>query len=131
MNHNLVTLLRALLLTVAITVACARTVLEPDQGLPNLSTEWLQQHSTPPTQKLPLIVHLTHTPEQVATLEKNFWAVSDPDNLHYGNHLTQDQVTALVEHDSEKLQRVVDWLSSSGAKIKKIKICFNAFKHGL
>jgi len=117
MNYNLCTLL----LTVAITVACARTVLEPDQGLPTLSTEWLQQHSTPPTTALPLIVHLTHTPQQVALLEKNFWSVSDPDDaLHYGNHLTQNQVTALVAHDSGKLQHVVGWLSSSGAQHIKV-----------
>merc|ERR1740117_2014542 len=74
-----------------------RILFEHDQGLPNTATLWRKQQRSKSNKKHHLILHLSHTEEQQKTLEEQFWSVSDPDHENYGNHLTQDQVTALVE----------------------------------
>lgn len=92
-----------------------RVLFELDQGLPNTATLWRKQQRSKSNKKHHLILHLSHTEEQQKTLEEQFWSVSDPDHENYGNHLTQDQVTALVEHPKDKLQLVLNWLLNSGA----------------
>jgi len=109
MNH----LLHLLLLLTS--YVNGRVLFELDQGLPNTATLWRKQQRSKSNKKHHLILHLSHTEEQQKTLEEQFWSVSDPDHENYGNHLTQDQVTALVEHPKDKLQLVLNWLLNSGA----------------
>jgi len=97
-------------------VNASRTLLETDQGLPSsASNDWIQTIRTDATTAIPLIVHLKHTKKQLQKLEEMFNAVSDPDNKAYGNHLTQDEVTSIVNHPEDKLQSVVQWLRTGGA----------------
>ena len=110
MNHLL-----HLLLLLTSYVNAQRVTFEHDQGLPNTATLWRKQQRSKSNTKHHLILHLSHTEEQQKTLEKKFWSVSQPDHENYGNHLTQDQVTALVEHPKDKLQLVMNWLLNSGA----------------
>jgi tripeptidyl-peptidase-1 len=48
-------------------------------------------------------------------LEETFWAVSDPSNARYGQHLSLDQIAALVGPTEESVSRVTRWLRESGA----------------
>eukprot|EP00945_MAST-04E_sp_MAST-4E-sp1_P005495 g5495.t1 len=106
----------AAVLTICATVHSARVHYETDQGLPGEGLfDWKQAGRSPAPTPIPLILHLVSEPEGLATLEKTFWRVSDPDDSDYGSHLSQDQVTALVAHPEAKLRKVLSWLSKSGA----------------
>ncbi|TFY79415.1 hypothetical protein EWM64_g4597 [Hericium alpestre] len=48
------------------------------------------------------------------SLEDKFYAVSTPGNAEYGQHLSKEQVEALVAPSSDTASAVKDWLSSHG-----------------
>lgn len=102
---------------VAATLPPGRSVLEANQELAGTrdSLDWKRAGRTPASTIMPLVLHLRHDPAQLNILEAKFWAVSDPDHADYGNHLSQQDVTAIVRHPEEKLQRVLRWLLDSGA----------------
>ena len=47
-------------------------------------------------------------------LESTLWAVSDPDSVDYGNHLSQEAVDAIVAPSASALDAVTAWLRASG-----------------
>ncbi|KAK0461798.1 peptidase S8/S53 domain-containing protein [Desarmillaria tabescens] len=47
-------------------------------------------------------------------LEQHLWEVSDPDHPRYGQHLSKEEVDALVAPDAESLELVHEWLASYG-----------------
>jgi len=55
---------------------------------------------------------LKHSDMQLAKLEETFWAVSDPKNPRYGEHLTQSQVTDLMAPSVESVNVVTDFLAA-------------------
>ncbi|KAJ3572259.1 hypothetical protein NP233_g3201 [Leucocoprinus birnbaumii] len=49
-----------------------------------------------------------------AELERHLYEVSDPSHPRYGQHLSQDEVDALIAPKKESLQLVDEWLASFG-----------------
>lgn len=49
-----------------------------------------------------------------AELERHLYEVSDPQHPRYGEHLSKDEVEALVAPHPESLELVYDWLASYG-----------------
>ena len=47
-------------------------------------------------------------------LTRIFEAVTNPENKVYGQYLTIDQITAIIEPSEETIESVVAWLSSFG-----------------
>ncbi|KAK0190628.1 tripeptidyl peptidase A [Armillaria mellea] len=47
-------------------------------------------------------------------LEQHLWEVSDPDHPRYGQHLSKEEVDALVAPAGESLELVQEWLASYG-----------------
>jgi tripeptidyl-peptidase-1 len=50
-------------------------------------------------------------------LEETFWAVSDPQNPRYGQHMALDEVNALVAPSDQHVSQVLQWLHSEGVDI--------------
>jgi tripeptidyl-peptidase I len=100
---------------VLVAVAHATMVVkEPNTALPAGSKHYKSLGKSKPADVVNIVVMLQHTEKQRALLEETFFAVSDPTNEHYGEHLTQSQVTKLVQND--RYEEVVSWLRRHGAK---------------
>ena len=106
-----------------LTAVCAVAATHAYDGLrvsvePGVAMEkpksWNKRGPSKPTSMVNIIVMMQHTKEQTTKLEEIFYSVSDPKHKNYGNHLTQSQVTELMEH--KEINVVVDWLKKHGAK---------------
>eukprot|EP01104_Vermistella_antarctica_P020740 TRINITY_DN900_c0_g1_i1.p1 TRINITY_DN900_c0_g1~~TRINITY_DN900_c0_g1_i1.p1 ORF type:complete len:577 (+),score=180.90 TRINITY_DN900_c0_g1_i1:23-1732(+) len=60
----------------------------------------------------PVSFYIALKQQNLAALEEKFWAVSDPTNADYGNHLTTEEITALVRPSSETMESVTEWLQA-------------------
>lgn len=49
-----------------------------------------------------------------AALERKFWAVSDPKNAEYGQHLTLEELSKLVRPSSANVDALLSWFRSNG-----------------
>jgi tripeptidyl-peptidase-1 len=92
-------------------VAISRVVIEPDVT-PGLSALWSKGRRA--TSDALLTVHfvMKKTPAQLAALEERLFAVSTPGSVHYGLHLSQSQVDAMVAPTAEARNVIASWLSS-------------------
>ncbi|KAJ7818706.1 Pro-kumamolisin, activation domain-containing protein [Mycena olivaceomarginata] len=69
-------------------------------------------------QEITLRLSLQHT--DITGLEKMTYAVSDPANSLYGQHLTSNEVAAYVKPTDATLSSVMEWLSSHSVTAKSI-----------
>ena len=66
-----------------------------------------------------LFVVLKHEKAQLAALEKQLYAVSDPSSPDYGKHLTIDEVKAVLDLPEHHTSTVLDHLSTY--KVERIE----------
>ncbi|KAF7319284.1 ATP-binding cassette transporter [Mycena chlorophos] len=59
-------------------------------------------------------------PNNIAGLESELYAVSDPSSSRYGQHLTPDQVAEYVKPDAASLAAVTSWLQANNIASKSI-----------
>ncbi|KAF7319289.1 ATP-binding cassette transporter [Mycena chlorophos] len=59
-------------------------------------------------------------PNNIAGLESELYAVSDPSSSRYGQHLTADQVAEYVKPDAASLAAVTSWLQANNIASKPI-----------
>jgi len=69
-------------------------------------------------QPVEVLLVLKRDPVNLKKLEKIFWEVSDPKSKNYGNHLTQDEVTALIGIKDDQLSAVTDYLKKNEAQVE-------------
>ncbi|KAJ7728162.1 family S53 protease [Mycena maculata] len=74
--------------------------------------------TVPPSQEITLRIALVQS--DIAGLQEKTYAVSDPANALYGQHLTPEQVTKYVQPSSETVSAVSEWLSENGLAAKSI-----------
>ena len=78
------------------TASAARVVMEPDVPAGKaFSWRHARLSATDGSETITTTFMLKHDAAKVAELEETFWAVSDPRNARYGEHLNQEQVHAL------------------------------------
>ncbi|THV08229.1 tripeptidyl peptidase A [Dendrothele bispora CBS 962.96] len=71
------------------------------------------KHSVPsPNHRIELRIGLAQP--NIDVLEKHLLEISDPDHHRYGQHLTKEEVEALVAPHDESLELVDEWLASHG-----------------
>lgn len=102
------------IISIAFAHANIRVNMEPGTAFPTGTKSWNKRGPSKPNSMINIIVMLQHTKEQTNKLEEIFYAVSDPKNINYGNHLSQNEVTELMQH--KDINVVVDWLKTNGAK---------------
>ncbi|KAH9922264.1 Pro-kumamolisin, activation domain-containing protein [Fomitopsis serialis] len=73
---------------------------------------WNALRPAPPAHTIELRIGLPQP--KFAELEEHLYAVSDPSSERYGEHLSKEDVEALVAPHPESVQLVEDWLASHG-----------------
>ena len=94
----------------ALAAPAARVQLEPTVVPARASATWACINRAPASTTLDLIAHLRHSDDQLEELKAHFWAVSDPDHARYGEHLSQDEVTAIVAQPDNVIEAAVRFL---------------------
>jgi len=79
---------------------------------------WVK-HSTPPPDHL-ISLRIGLPQQNFHTLEKHLYEVSNPDHSRYGQHLSKEEVEALVAPHGDSLDAVDEWLSGFGFKEKDL-----------
>lgn len=87
-----------------------RVTLEPSVAPAHESASWAKLERTEGSAELELIAHLRHQPEQLITLEEEFWAVSNPESERYGKHLSQAEVTDIVAQPDSVIKTAAAFL---------------------
>jgi len=100
-----------LLATVAVATVLATPVLLKEE-IRSVPAGWRSLGRASPSSALELSVLLRQS--NLDQLEKTFWAVSDPTNPRYGQHLSLDEVNALVAPTDQHVSQVLHWLRSAG-----------------
>ncbi|KAF8165634.1 peptidase S8/S53 domain-containing protein [Crassisporium funariophilum] len=73
---------------------------------------WVKHSQPAPDHKIVLRIGLPQPNFHV--LEKQLYEVSDPDHERYGQHLSKEEVDALVTPHPESIESVNDWLATFG-----------------
>ena len=81
------------------------------------SARWVHQLLSDADEKISTVFMLKHDAAKLAELEATFWAVSDPKDARYGEHLSRTQVQALLTPPAGVAERVASWLRASGATV--------------
>lgn len=76
---------------------------------------WVKRSSAPPDYILDLRIALPQP--NFDMLEKHLYEVSDPDHPRYGQHLSKQEVEALVAPHQESVDAVDAWLASHGLNV--------------
>jgi len=84
------------------------------------STNWKMVADTPADESVSALFMLKHQPEKMRELEETVWAVSDPKNSRYGEHLTRDQTAELLAPANGNVERLTAWLKASGVPASSI-----------
>lgn len=79
---------------------------------------WVK-HSTPPPDH-PISLRIGLPQENFHALEQHLYEVSDPDHNRYGQHLSKEEVEALVAPHKDSLDAVDEWLFGFGFKEKDL-----------
>jgi len=86
---------------------------------------WARVATPKPSDTTKLMFVLKTDSEARDKLENIFWAVSDPQNPEYGNHLTVDEITAITQPSQESRSKVVEYLVANGVERDTITISRN------
>lgn len=115
---------RSLLLLSALAVACVNSASLTGRPFSvkeetNVPRGWTRIGLPHPDSKLILRIGLPQP--NIHVLEQHLYEISDPDHERYGQHLSKEEVEALVSPHDESLQSVEAWLASFGFEDKDIK----------
>jgi hypothetical protein len=106
------TCILAILAVVA--ASASRVSMESDISGYSHSDAWKMVSETAADTEITALFMMHHVPKKMAELEETFWAVSDPKNARYGNHLSRNETQALLAPVEGNIERVTDWLSQNG-----------------
>jgi tripeptidyl-peptidase-1 len=111
-------MLQHFLLTAALAAVgqCAPTVLE---SLPAQPRGWTRLADASPDHTLKLRIAL-HQPGE-ALFERTLYEVSDPAHAKYGQHLSRDELSALLAPRAESTSAVLSWLRDAGIESSKVE----------
>eukprot|EP01104_Vermistella_antarctica_P008628 TRINITY_DN2168_c0_g1_i1.p1 TRINITY_DN2168_c0_g1~~TRINITY_DN2168_c0_g1_i1.p1 ORF type:complete len:570 (-),score=120.49 TRINITY_DN2168_c0_g1_i1:112-1821(-) len=90
----------------------ARYFPEGTSSLP-LPSKWTKTGVSVPGDA-ELRLHIALTNQRLGEMEAKFWAVSDPTNADYGNHLSLDEIAGRFGAKEETIEAVSQWLSDNG-----------------
>ncbi|KAJ7743516.1 family S53 protease [Mycena maculata] len=93
----------------------AMVVLE---SVPAVPSGFTHAGTVSPSQEITLRIALVQT--DIAGLQEKTYAVSDPANALYGQHLTPEEVAEYVKPTAETLSAVSEWLSENGITAKSV-----------
>ena len=99
----------------ATAIATPLTVMEPDV-LVGSAPNWLKIARASSDDEVNVVFVLKHGKDKMAKLEKTFWAVSDPKDARYGQHMTQEEMVELMAPDQSVLDSILTWINAHGVR---------------
>ncbi|KAL2197687.1 peptidase-like protein [Corynascus similis CBS 632.67] len=111
-------MLQHVFLTVALAALgqCRSTVFE---SVPTKPHGWTRLGDATADQPLRLRIALQQPNE--ALFERTLYEISDPDHAKYGQHLSRDELSALLAPRAESTAAVLDWLRDAGIPPSKVE----------
>ncbi|KAJ7636789.1 family S53 protease [Roridomyces roridus] len=95
-----------------------RIPLTVHESIAAIPTGFVHSSSVPSRQPITLRIALTHT--DIAHLQAQTYAVSDPESPHYGQHLSLPEITEYVKPTDETLSAVSEWVEGNGIPWKTV-----------
>lgn len=105
------------LLAVFVVTASAKSVTVPVQGQ-KLPAGWRLERRAASTESIGLSIELNQP--GLVTLKSRLAAISNPDHIEYGKHLTKEEVDAYQQPEAQALRAVSTWLRDND--IRDIKV---------
>ena len=97
-------------------LALSRITLEPDVSVHDPKTSsWALRGAAPADKVIDITVQIAVEPAGRDALEAAFWAVSEPDNARYGQHLSIGQIAEILAVPEARVERVRNFFLSHGA----------------
>ncbi|POR31940.1 Uncharacterized protein TPAR_07845 [Tolypocladium paradoxum] len=81
--------------------------------------DWVRVGPVPATHRVRLQIGLKQNGFE--ELERQLWEISDPFHARFGQHLTADQVHALIQPSDDTLITVIDWLGDHGIREEELE----------
>ncbi|KAK4214963.1 hypothetical protein QBC37DRAFT_481788 [Rhypophila decipiens] len=82
---------------------------------------WTRVADAQPDQPLKLRIALKQPEETLSLFERTLYEVSDPAHAKYGQHLSRDELSALLAPRSESVSAVRYWLRDAGISDSKVE----------
>ncbi|KAI4277016.1 MAG: hypothetical protein L6R35_006171 [Caloplaca aegaea] len=95
------------------------TDLEPLESLRAIPQGWHQGRSPPAAQRLRFRIALRQ--ENAYHFEQHVLAISTPDNPKYGEHMSRDDLKAMLKPSSEASDAILGWLHTEGVSSSDIE----------
>jgi tripeptidyl-peptidase-1 len=89
----------------------SRVTMEQGAHTSDLLNGWKQLHRSNTSEPIKVLFMLRHNEDRLKLLEETFWAVADPRNEKYGDHLSRDELSKLLMPNEGQVSRVLDWLT--------------------
>ncbi|KAI4180759.1 MAG: hypothetical protein L6R41_007030 [Letrouitia leprolyta] len=105
--------------TASIAAPASTSELEPLESLRAIPQGWQQGRSPPAAQRLRFRIALKQ--ENAYQFEQHVLAISTPDNPKYGEHMSRDDLKAMLRPSSDASSAILQWLRAEGVPSSDIK----------
>ena len=95
-------------------IVLAALLIASALAAPNHHNRWVVESPSPQDHRLDLSIAVKQNSQGVADLETALWRQSNPADEQYGQHLSPQQVKAMVAPDPTALVAIDKWLESAG-----------------
>ncbi|KAI4191778.1 MAG: hypothetical protein LQ348_003430, partial [Seirophora lacunosa] len=103
----------------SIAAPASTTELEPLESLRAIPQGWRQGRSPPAAQRLRFRIALKQ--ENAYQFEQHVLAISNPDDPKYGEHMSRDELKAMLKPSSEASNAILGWLHAEGVSSSNIE----------
>lgn len=106
----------------AMSASAERVTMENDVLVSDTYRNWVSSEvaaDTKATETMNVFFMMKHDADDIKTLEETLFAVSDPTNERYGQHLSLDELKKLTPISSDALDTVTSFLTDAGVKAFK------------
>ncbi|KAL8724597.1 MAG: hypothetical protein Q9181_006762, partial [Wetmoreana brouardii] len=102
----------AIIFAVSTAAPASTSELAPLESLPAIPQGWHQDRSVPAAQRLRFRIAMRQ--ENAYDFEQHVLAISTPDDPKYGEHMSQDDLKAMLHPSDVASSAVLEWLNSEG-----------------
>lgn len=103
----------------SIAAPASTTELEPLESLRAIPQGWRQGRSPPAAQRLRFRIALKQ--ENAYQFEQHVLAISTPDDPKYGEHMSREELKAMLKPSSEASNAILGWLHAEGVSSSNIE----------
>ena len=99
--------------------AAARSGLSVVESLPTIPRGWIQGDAVPSSKRLRFRIAIKQ--QNAHAFEQHVLDISTPDHPKYGEHMTREELKAMLRPSADASESIVGWLASEGVPAKDIE----------